>query len=47
MANFKLIDNLMVSQDTLTPSMASSADLTSLQNPEASGLKQQLIACFQ
>jgi hypothetical protein len=44
-ANLKLIENLIVSPDTSTPSMTSFADLTSLQNPEASGLKQRLIVC--
>jgi len=44
-ANLKLIDNLIVSTDTSTPSMARSADLTWLQNPEASGLKQRMIVC--
>jgi len=47
MANLRLIDKLTVPHDTSTPYMAGSADLTSLQNPEASGLKQRLMACFQ
>ena len=45
MANLKLIGNLITLPDTSTLSMASSVDLTWLQNQEASGLKQWLIDC--